>query len=805
MSSGQPAHGQGGPRTGGSERRASLLRLRSGEVRTADLPNLLSADLRQALAGHRAVIQLDGPLTANRRAALEAAGVWLGDYLPDHAFLADLSELKPGVLPALGFVKWVGRYRPDWRIDAQIGRRTPVTAERRELAARGRLAVSVYLFEGELPELTASRIEGIDGAQVLLIHWIGQQPVLNVILPANGLGPLAQLAGVQFVEEYPELVYRNSSDRWIVQSDVPDFTPLYEHGLCGQGQVLGHLDGKLAVDHCSFYDSNPIGPAHRKILAYNATLGYDLHGTHTAGTAVGDGGAWTDTRGVAYLARLVHNSIPSLSESQMFDRLDLHRGQGATVHTNSWGNDSSTAYDGLCRAIDNFCWLYDDQLVCFAVSNLGTLRNPENAKNVLAVGASQDAPNQGRHCFGGAGPTADGRRKPEIYAPGCGTNSSTGSGGCGTVALTGTSMACPAIAGTALLVRQYFTDGYYPTGTPLAVRAFNPTGALVKAALLNCAVDMTGIAGYPSDLEGWGRVLADDVLYFPGDRRRLVVYECHNNGTGSLSTGQTGTYVVGVDGSNEQLRVTLVWHDAPGAVNASDPVVNNLDLVVTSPSGRTYLGNVFAGGESISGGSPDPRNNVEQVHVSRPELGSWTIAVSAAAVNVGRQGYGLVVSGEVADLSCPSISSPPTSQGVEQGGVARFSVEAGGGGPQIYQWRKGGLPLRDGGNIRGAAAAALTIDPVQLADAGQYDVLVANACGEVISDPATLTVWPVGDVNCDGIVSFADIDPFVAAMRGQEPYYQQQPDCNWHNADCNRDGQIDWRDINPFVTLLLDR
>ncbi|NIP86543.1 MAG: S8 family serine peptidase, partial [Planctomycetales bacterium] len=72
---------------------------------------------------------------------------------------------------------------------------------------------------------------------------------------------------------------------------------------------------------------------------------------------------------------------------------------------------------------------------------------------------------------------------------------------CDTQARTGTSMACPAVAGVGMLVRQYFMDGYYPTGSPDPEATFtNPSGALLKATLLNSAVDMTGISGYPSDL-----------------------------------------------------------------------------------------------------------------------------------------------------------------------------------------------------------------------------------------------------------------------------------------------------------------
>lgn len=785
-----------------------VLRLRTGDVHTAALPNLLNTGATPAFeASRRFVVQLDGPLSRERRAALEAAGVKLGDYLPTHAFVADLTQASRAGLSQLTFVKWVGEYQRAWRIDPEIGTRAFATPERQTLAAADLLALTVYLFDGEPLEPTLAAIAQLEDARVQSTDQIGTQPLINLVLPARALPHLADLAAVQFVEEYPEFTPRNSTDRWIVQSNVADLTPLYDDGLHGEGQVLGHIDGRMAVTHCSFYDSNPIGPNHRKILAYNTSLGYDLHGTHTAGTAVGDAGAWSDTRGVAYLAKLVFNTIPSMNESQMYARFDLHRTQGATVHTNSWGNDGTTQYDGACRAIDNISWLYDDQLICFAVTNMSSLKNPENAKNVLAVGASRDTPNQHQHCSGGAGPTADGRRKPEIYAPGCSTMSSSGNGGCGTTALTGTSMACPAIAGTALLVRQYFTDGYYPAGLAEPLAGFVPTGALVKAALLNSAVDMTGIAGYPSNSEGWGRVLADNALYFAGDLRSLVVYDYHNNTPDALSTGEAVIYNVAVTGASEQLRVTLVWHDYPGAVNSQDPVVNNLDLLVTSPSGTAYKGNVFTGGVSVPGGNADPENNVEQVHITTPETGTWVITVTGTAVNQGTQGYALVVTGEVVDLMCPTVSTDPASQAVTEGGTVAFSVVAGGGGPQTYAWRKDGVPLIEGGRFAGVHSANLTLTAVEPADTGSYDVVVTNACGSTASAAAALSVWQRGDLNCDGTVNFADINAFVQYVTDCSAWQAANPGCAADNGDVDADGQdacngYPLDDVNAFVALL---
>jgi hypothetical protein len=49
-------------------------------------------------------------------------------------------------------------------------------------------------------------------------------------------------------------------------------------------------------------------------------------------------------------------------------------------------------------------------------------------------------------------------------------------------------MATPVMAGNAVLVRQYFRRGFYPSGRPSAGDAVRPSGALVKAMLLNSAV-----------------------------------------------------------------------------------------------------------------------------------------------------------------------------------------------------------------------------------------------------------------------------------------------------------------------------
>ena len=59
-----------------------------------------------------------------------------------------------------------------------------------------------------------------------------------------------------------------------------------------------------------------------------------------------------------------------------------------------------------------------------------------------------------------------------------------------------------------------------------------------------------------------------------------------------------------------------------------------------------------------------------------------------------------------------------------------------------------------------------------------------------------------GDMNCDGSVTFADIDLFVEALSGESAWNQNHPTCPWLNADCNHSGTVTFADIDPFVAVI---
>ena len=212
--------------------------------------------------------------------------------------------------------------------------------------------------------------------------------------------------------------------------------------------------------------------------------------------------------------------------------------------------------------------------------------------------------------------------------------------------------------------------------------------------LINGAVPVTGrdnagqsITPIPSNEQGWGRIQLDRALLFQGATRKLYLDD-HRVGFDAGDTSSVAYTLRGVE-SVEPLKVTLTWTDFPGQVDAApkapkldDPstfnraqLVNDLDLLVTNGT-ATYLGNAFKDGTSVSGGTADRRNNVEQVVIAQPTAGDWTLRVTPTSVVQPGQDFAVVVTGKWASAAAdtPSTTAPPTTAG------AAAPTNNGGGG-----------------------------------------------------------------------------------------------------------------------------
>ncbi|MBK8914617.1 MAG: hypothetical protein IPM64_08485 [Phycisphaerales bacterium] len=61
-----------------------------------------------------------------------------------------------------------------------------------------------------------------------------------------------------------------------------------------------------------------------------------------------------------------------------------------------------------------------------------------------------------------------------------------------------------------------------------------------------------------------------------------------------------------------------------------------------------------------------------------------------------------------------------------------------------------------------------------------------------------------GDMNCDGVITNFDIDPFVLALVDAQAYQVAFPGCSIMNGDINGDGQFNNFDIDPFVVCIIN-
>jgi hypothetical protein len=324
----------------------------------------------------------------------------------------------------------------------------------------------------------------------------------------------------------------------------------------------------------------------------------------------------------------------------------------------------------MSRGFDDFLYNNDDYLAMVAAGNSGASNGyntmnsvgaPATAKNIISVGASE-AGNIGYLAyFSSRGPTKDGRSKPDIIAPGYSLYSASANptvvGESSLSYKAGTSMATPAVSGAAALVRQYFTDGYYPTGSRGNAPMSNPSGQLVKAVLLNGAQSLNGVNNGGTitpvseyDLnQNFGRLSLIDSLPLNGQNNFKA--DVVDRKAISQNEIDTFSYNIGSCANVNEVRVTLTWADPAAASGCTNCLLNNLDLEL-EVGGTVYYPNGLNG--------PDVLNNAERIRVSVTSGDGVTVRVRASNLSSASQNYAMVVTGCLVE-SNPVTQSPTAS------------------------------------------------------------------------------------------------------------------------------------------------
>lgn len=593
-----------------------------------------------------------GPIEVSMKSQVEKDGAKLIEYIPDFAFLVSMTPEIAEKVAALPYVLEIQEYLPDYKIHPSLKDSDGRITGGDEIT----LTISTFdddmtSLDRELANINAKKLSQFKGG-------------FTVKLNHTQIEKLASHPNVKYIEKKAEFVLFNDIAKSYIHTDE-----LWNLGYTGEGQIIGICDTGLdtGVDDSSMHlDFQGRIDA---IYALGRSTADDPHGhgTHVAGSVLGNGANSNgQIKGMAPQARLVFQSVLNDSNgltlpSDLNDLFQQAWDAGARIHTNSWGSvgqDYINLYDEEAQQVDQFIWNHD-MIILFSAGNngssYGSISTPGTAKNVITVGASEnDRPEKDSSSddpttiayFSGRGRTDDGRIKPDVVAPGTYILSTRSSKAPDRNPsqnynayyeyMSGTSMATPLTAGAVAIARQYMINNW----------GITPKPALMKAAIINGATDLQ--YGVPSTDQGWGRVNLASSLH---DK------EYQYDQDSSLVTYGSKSYSYSVEDNTTPLRITLVWTDYPGSVTAGKALVNDLDLTVIGPDGTEYYGNNFA---SPYHTEYDRLNNVENVWISTPKLGTYVVTVNGYNVPYGPQPFAIFAS---ADFGVPDISTdttPPT-------------------------------------------------------------------------------------------------------------------------------------------------
>jgi hypothetical protein len=643
---------------------AQELRFRSGATLNRPARPLAPSELAQRLerGGTRHVlVRFERSPRAHERALLAACGVELGRALGKGAFYARVSErLDARAAVRVAAPVEVRELELTWKLaPTLLAGETPSWTVVRQGQGEPLVAVYVLLHTGERLETGDALLRELGGSTFDALESVNG---LVALLPRGRVNELAAADAVAWVEPaLPQYDMNalaaaapapNDSNRALIQANALQAAP---YNLTGSGvKVLVYDGGTARASHQDFGGR----------LVVRDGSGLIDHATHVSATVGGSGaasggtfkgmapGATIESYGFQYDGTGIFLfSNPGDLETDYGSALAL----GATIANNSIG--TNTESNGFDCAIQGQYGVTDELIDAVVRGSLGTpyrvvwangnerqgsrcdvegfgdyysVAPPATAKNHITVGAL-NSNDDSMTTFSSWGPCDDGRLKPDISGPGCqaggdgGVTSAGASSDTAYVTFCGTSMASPTVCGISALVLQDYRSQF---GLP------DPRNSTLKVLLAHTAFDR-GNPG-PDYQFGYGSVRAQSAVDF----MRLGQFVEDT----VLETGDTVLFTVTVAPGASELRLTLAWDDAPAMPGVLGSLVNDLDLVVRDPSNvqrHVWTLNPTAPASNAVQSGPNRLDNLEQVLVSAPTAGVWTVEVTGFDVPEGPQDFSL--------------------------------------------------------------------------------------------------------------------------------------------------------------------
>lgn len=601
--------------------------------------------------GYRnALVQLSALPSAAEQTQLERAGITLGDYLGGYAYWAlvrdgvDLRQAQRGttLISAVAV-------RPEWKLPEVLqghgntaGRQANTVPSSPKIPAyartsAGEVKVVIHFAPNATEELVAKTLIELDAKDLRIASTFH---TASVALPLQSVMALAECPWVLAVQlQSPPSVTTNYSGRQLGRANILGLpASLGGRGLTGQGVRIGIWDANV-TSHLDFGER--VHPQEYEM--------YDTHGTHVAGTVMGAGLIDPDGRGMAPQAEAwTYNFNTQKNGLSAQQEMEIARQRfGISLTQNSYG----LALSYLCADYKALVYRADDYWIDFLTGYFPTLTHifaagndgescreimlreygkpsygtsTNRAKNAIHVGAVNEVGELAS--TSSRGPQDDGRLFPTICAKGVDVWSTMP--GNTYAKMSGTSMACPTVTGTAALIQQRY--GQLHQGRHIRAD-------LLKGLLANTATD-AGVKG-PDFQYGYG--------IMNGEKATLAL-EQGQYLFDSVATGDTRMKRIAIPANCRGLRVMLVWTDPPtkkAQYWGDKTLINNLDLSLTA-NGTPYLPWVCnpAKGkvDSPATRQVDTLNNVEQITLTADELAgtsSVEVTVKGAEVGTGTQRY----------------------------------------------------------------------------------------------------------------------------------------------------------------------
>jgi hypothetical protein len=607
--------------------------------------------------------------------AIRAQGATIHRHLVHHTLIVEMSPAARAEVEALPFVRWVGRYHPADRLEPALHARLSDGAPQGFEPER----YSILLFErgDELQAGLASSVRALGGTVDILTPR-GRR--IEATLDRDQLLALAHDPRVQYIDRWQGPL---QTDMDVVREvGGADYVETVG-GFTGSGVRAEVFDTELRTSHQEWLNS--------PLVHSSTSNGFSAHGSSVTSNVFAQGanslarGVVPDAQPIFFLADEATQFGGTRSRYDIYaelrDPAGLYRG---VFQTSSVGNNRTFFYTTISAETDDALFL-NPVLSTQSQSNAGNQdsRPQAWAKNIVSIGGiihfgTADRTDDTWSTGGSAastGPANDGRIKPDLAFFYDGIFSATRTSDTSyTSGFGGTSSATPQTAGYFGLLFQMWHEGLWSGhGGGATVFDSRPQMMTAKALMIHHAhrYDWTQ-GGANGDIDrfrqGWGTADARN-LYDTAAQTFILDEEVALLPLGSYSTTVT------LSGTEPELKATMAYLDPMGVVGAGVHRINDLSLRVTSPTGTVYWGNngLTTSNESTSGGVSNEIDTVENVFVSSPEAGTWTIEVLADEVVADNHPETKEIDADFALIVSPAGASEIFSDGFESGTTSSWS------------------------------------------------------------------------------------------------------------------------------------